>query len=90
MKTSEDVTANYFKSLQPFLNVRFFYFMCVGISPTWVSVHHVGAVSLEARPLVSLELELQMVVSLHVDAGNQTQDRIRLDTRMRGIFLIVD
>lgn len=46
--------------------------MCMGVMPACMSVNHVHSVSLEGhkKTLDSLELELHMVVSLHVVAGN--------------------
>lgn len=53
-----------------------FYLMQMGVLPSCMDVHHIHAEPMEARTKsVSdpLELELQMVVSNHVGAGNQTQ-----------------
>lgn len=46
--------------------------MCMGVLPVCRSVHHMCVVLAEARKKVlgPLELELQMVLNLHVDAGN--------------------
>lgn len=49
--------------------------MCVDVFPACKSVHHVCIVHRDQKRASDLlELELQTVLSHHVDAGNQTQD----------------
>lgn len=47
-------------------------FLCMGVSPPLLSVHHVHAEAAEARRKrrISLELELQIIVNHHVIAGS--------------------
>lgn len=49
--------------------------MYMGVLPTYMSMYHVCAVSTEARRhwILWLHLELQMVVSIYMGAGTQTQ-----------------
>lgn len=52
------------------------YFMCVSVSPECMSVHHLwaGTHGDQKRVLNPLGLELQVVISYHVSAGNQIVD----------------
>lgn len=54
-------------------NYQYFsYFTCIGVSSACMSLYHLDARCLE-RPeevIWSLELELYIAVSVHVDAGN--------------------
>ena len=58
-----------------FLFKKFNSFMCMGILPSCLSVHHIIAWHFrgQKRSLSALVLKLQMVVSCREVAGNQTQ-----------------
>lgn len=50
------------------------YFICVDILSTYLNVHHMYAVPLEAEERVRpLTLELQMVLSQHMNADQETR-----------------
>lgn len=56
------------EALQPFND--YLYFMCIGVLPACISVHHMCAVLVESRGSDPLDLELQTLVSSHVGAGD--------------------
>jgi hypothetical protein len=55
----------------------FYYFICTGVLPACVSVHHCALMPTEDRTglLIPTGRVLQTVVNHHIGAGNQTQIR---------------